>query len=48
MFADLAQSSGQQVEVAVSAPGGWTLAQHAEDRRTLDKIDERKWDFVVL
>jgi len=48
MFANMAQSSGQQVEVAVLAPGGWTLAQHVEDRRTLDKIDERKWDFVVL
>ncbi|MFC1975375.1 DUF4886 domain-containing protein [Chloroflexota bacterium] len=47
MFANLAQSGGHEVEVDVSAPGGWSLTRHIEARRTLSKIDAQ-WDLVVL
>jgi len=47
MFADLARSGGYEVEVDMSAQGGWTLSDHAASTLTLDKIDQG-WDFVVL
>ncbi len=47
MFADLARSGGYEVEVDMSAQGGWTLSDHAVSTLTLDKIDQG-WDFVVL
>ena len=48
MFADLAGSGGHQVDVAMSAYGGWTCEDHAESTQTLDMIAQGKWDYVVL
>lgn len=48
MFAQLARSGGHEVEVDMSAQGGWTLSDHATSTMTLDKIKQRSWDFVVL
>jgi hypothetical protein len=47
VFAELAQSGGYDVEVDMSAYGGWTLSDHAASPLTRDKI-ELKWDFVIL
>lgn len=47
MVAELARSGGHEVEVDMSAPGGWTLSDHAASTMTLDKIGQG-WDFVIL
>lgn len=48
MFAELARSGGHEVEVDMSAHGGWTCSDHAESAMTLDMIEQQNWDFVVL
>lgn len=48
MFAELAQSDGHEVEVDMSAQGGWTWSHHATSTTTLEKIEQQNWDFVVL
>ena len=48
MFAELARSGGHEVEVDMSAQGGWTCSDHATSAMTLDKIEQQNWDFVVL
>jgi hypothetical protein len=47
-FTRLACSGGHKVETGVAANGGWTLAEHVVSSPTLDKLVERKWDYVVL
>jgi hypothetical protein len=47
-FQQLALSLGDTVNVAVSAPGGFTLATHTAYGPTQDAIDAQPWDFVVL
>ena len=48
VFAELARSGGLEVEVAMSAQGGWTFADHATSVVTLAKIEQQDWDFVSL
>jgi len=48
MFAELARSGGHEVEVDISAEGGWTCSDHAASAITLDKIEQQDWDYVVL
>jgi hypothetical protein len=48
LFAGLAKSRGHDVQVDIYAPGGYRLAQHATDKRLLEKIDGGGWDVVVL
>jgi len=48
MVSRVASSLGDRVEYDVSAPGGYTLAQHLSDPSTLAKIDAEPWDYVVL
>ncbi len=48
MFAKLAEAGGRRAEVDMAAPGGWTLAQHANSADSLGKIKSSKWNFVVL
>ncbi|MDD4005097.1 MAG: hypothetical protein PHW69_07845 [Elusimicrobiaceae bacterium] len=48
MFGAVAESLGVKVSVEQAAPGGYTLQQHAADKRTLAKIRAEKWAFVVL
>jgi hypothetical protein len=48
MFSKLACSGGKKVETDSYAQGGWTLAQHAASADSLAKINQQKWDFVVL
>jgi hypothetical protein len=45
---EIARSLGDKVEYDMSAPGGYTLMQHAQDKTTLDKIKLRPWNYVVL
>jgi hypothetical protein len=44
----LAQSGGYPVFADLAAQGGWTLSQHVSSADTQKKINERKWDYVVL
>ena len=48
MFADLAASGKHPVETRTLAEGGWTLADHVNDKNTLPTIQSEKWDYVVL
>jgi hypothetical protein len=45
---EFATASGKEIETRMIAPGGATLADHLENRRTLDAIRTGRWDFVVL
>jgi hypothetical protein len=48
MFAKLAKSGGHKVEVGMSAQGGWLLADHIQSRETLNLLNSKKWNIVVL
>jgi hypothetical protein len=48
MFAELAQSGGYEVEVGMSAHGGWSCDDHSKSSETLNMIAQGDWDFVVL
>jgi len=48
MFERMAQSGGHRVNVAMTAPGGWTLVDHLQSMETLEKIRSNEWDYVVL
>jgi hypothetical protein len=47
-FAQLAQSGGHPVQVAMVANGGETLAQHLGSAESTDRIASQGWSFVVL
>jgi len=47
-FARIATERGRQVRTDKSTTGGWTLAQHAGCRGTLEKIRSGNWDVVIL
>ena len=44
----LALSLGEDMTVASSAPGGYTLFQHATYAPTTTAIESRQWDYVVM
>ena len=48
LFAELVRSSGREIDVDISAPGGWTLADHAASEQTLEMIGVQDWDYVIL
>jgi hypothetical protein len=48
MFAGLAGAGGHLVYVDRSIVGGGTLSYHSHHQPTLDLIQEREWDHVVL
>ena len=45
---ELALSLGDDVTVASSAPGGYTLFQHSTYAPTLSALGSQQWDFVVM
>jgi hypothetical protein len=47
-FAKLAKSGRHQVEVGMSAQGGWRLVDHIQAPDTLNLLNSKKWDFVAL
>ncbi len=48
MLTELAKSGHHEISTDLYAPGGWTLAQHANSADALAKINGHKWDYVVL
>jgi hypothetical protein len=48
MVAELSQAGGYEVEVDMSAQGGWSLADHAASTVTLSKIEQQDWDYIIL
>src|SRR6185436_16237831 len=46
-FAKLAKSGRHQVEVGMSAQGGWRLVDHIQAPGTLNLLNSKKWDFVA-
>jgi hypothetical protein len=48
VFAELARAGHHPALVASSAPGGWTLAEHARSADTLRLLKSEKWNYVVL
>ncbi len=48
MFAELASSGHHFMETRTLAQGGWTLADHVNDKNTLPAIQSERWDYVVL
>lgn len=48
MFDALAASLGEEVETAVSAPGGYTFNLHTQNAGTLNALAQGDWDYVVL
>ena len=47
-FEKLAKSGGHNVEVGMSAQGGWRLADHIGSPETLNLLNSTKWNFVIL
>jgi len=48
VFRQLACAGNHLVEIDSSASGGWTLADHVSSSKTLEKLQEKKWDYVIL
>src|SRR5262249_37722255 len=48
IFSELAKSGGHPIETGMSAPGGWTLANHAASSDTINLLESSKWNYVVL
>jgi hypothetical protein len=49
MLAALAKAGSQRpVEHASETPGGWSLEQHWKSGKTVKRIADGKWDYVVL
>jgi PKD repeat protein len=44
----LALSNGDTVNYDSNTPGGYTFELHSTNQTTIEKIKERKWDYVVL
>ncbi len=47
-FRKIAESNGRKVRIGHSTYGGWTLAKHAENPPTLEKLRSGNWDVVVI
>ena len=49
IYQDIVTSTGAaEPEMKSITPGGRTLEQHLSDPKTLDLVDEGKWDIVVI
>lgn len=48
LFKQLSASGSKIVYTEMSAPGGYTLEGHTQLQTTLDKINSRSWNFVIL
>ena len=47
-FSKLTAEQGRKVRVGHATYGGWCLEQHAKNPATLRKINDGRWDIVVL
>jgi len=48
MFEGMTRSGGYRVQVAMVAPGGWTLTDHLLSAETLENLRSNEWKIVVL
>jgi hypothetical protein len=48
IFSQLATDAGEIVHVESNTPGGYTLNGHSQNMQSINMINSRKWDFVVL
>ena len=48
LFSELALSKGKHPFVDTKANGGYTFQSHVNDPMTFSKIQEKKWNYVVL
>ena len=48
VFRQLACDGNHLVEIDSSTSGGWTLADHVSSSKTLEKLQEKKWGYVIL
>jgi len=48
MLRDLALSNGDTVNYDSNTPGGYTFELHSTNATTAAKIEQKKWDYVVL
>ncbi|HPX75489.1 MAG TPA: hypothetical protein PLW77_02780, partial [Bacteroidales bacterium] len=44
----IAESLGEEVNTEMIAPGGYRFSNHCTNQATLDLINSRNWDYVVL
>lgn len=47
-FKKIAESLGEEVTTEMIAPGGYRFSNHCTNQATLDLINSRNWDYVVL
>jgi hypothetical protein len=47
-FAELSNSGNHQVEVGMSATGGWSLADHMKSSEFSNALQSSKWDYVIV
>ena len=48
VFSNFATAANKDVYIDRRALGGWRLYKHAQSQETIDKINERKWDYIIL
>ncbi len=48
IVSDLALNSGKEIYVESYAPGGQSLHDHASSFETYLRINQKKWDFIIL
>lgn len=48
VFEKVAKSEGKNIDVEQVTLGGWMLSKHAASAKTMAKINEGKWDVIVL
>ena len=48
IFEELSLNSGKEVYVDQITPGGVSLGFHSTNAETINKINEQKWDYVIL
>ncbi len=48
MIQGLGDSAGNRVRVTTRAVGGWWMKDHAASADTIDVIESKDWDYVVL
>ena len=44
----IASSKGNEIDVVSYSPGGYSFEEHSTNTNTLDYIQSREWDYVVL
>jgi hypothetical protein len=48
MVAELSKSANKTLIVDANMPGGFTISNHLNDLTSINKIKQRKWDYVII